>query len=177
MYEEFYAREVLKKKRKSTTFFIISGFLALIILNNLITQTNRLAINRNVVSFGLIAIFGILIFLLMERYLSVYVYKIGKESIVFAKKTGRREQDILYVRLDEIINMKDLKDMEPNSEVKETYYFVYGDVKDGCKVCEFLQESKLYRFVFLPSERILRILDRKLDHHGHGKPIKNIQLQ
>lgn len=176
MSEEFYAREVLKKKRKSTAFFIITGFLSIIVLNNLITLTNKLTNNRNIVSIGLIIVFGVMIFLLMERYLSVYVYKIGKDAIIFAKKTGNREHDILYIRLDEIENIKDLRDMEPNSEVKETYYFVYGDMEEGCKVCEFKKENKLYRFVFLPSERILRILDRKLNHHGHGRPIKKVQL-
>ncbi|HBH11654.1 MAG: Uncharacterized protein XD91_0134 [Clostridiales bacterium 38_11] len=176
MSEEFYAREVLKKKRKSTAFFIVTGFLSIIVLNNLITLTNKLASNRNLVSIGLIIVFGIMIFLLMERYLSVYVYKIGKDTIIFAKKTGNREHDILTVNLDEVINMKDFKAVEPNSEVRETYYFIYRDMEDECKVCEFKHENKLYRFVFSPSERILRILDRKLDYHGHGRPIKKVQL-
>ncbi|MDP3385670.1 MAG: hypothetical protein Q8S24_00445 [Eubacteriales bacterium] len=175
MSEEFYAREVLKKKRKSTTFFIISGFLSIIVLNNLITLTNRLVNNRNIVSIGLIIVFGIMIYLLMERYLSVYIYKIGKDAIIFAKKSGNREHDILIVNLNQITNMKDLKAMEPNSEVRETYYFVYGDMENECKVCEFMKENKLYRFVFSPSERILRILDRKLGHHEHGRSIKKIQ--
>jgi predicted protein tyrosine phosphatase len=111
----------------------------------------------------------------MERYISVYVYKIGKDSIIFAKKTGSRENDILFVKFDEILNMKDYKNMEPNTEVRATYYFVYGDMEDQCKVCEFKKENKLYRFVFSPSERILRILDRKLNYHEHGRPIKKIQ--
>ena len=174
MTEEIYAREVLKKKRISIAFFIISGFLSIIVLNNLITLTNKLPSNRNQVSLILIAAFAILIFLLLERLTSVYVYKIGKDSIIFAKKTGRREHDILHVKLDEVINMRDVIDMEPNSEVRETYYFIYSDMKAGCKVCEFKKENKLYRFVFCPSERILRILDRKLDHHGHSRSVKTI---
>ena len=174
MAEEFYAREVLKKKRKSTAFFIITGFLSIVILNNLITLTNKLESNRNIVSIGLIIVFGIMIFLLMERYLSVYVYKIGKDAIIFSKKTVNREHDILFVKLDEIINMKDLKDMQPDLEVKETYYFIYTDMSEECKVCEFKRENKLYRFVFSPSERILRIFDRKLEHHGYGRSIKKI---
>jgi NAD-dependent dihydropyrimidine dehydrogenase PreA subunit len=110
----------------------------------------------------------------MERLASVYVYKIGKDSIIFSKKTGRKEHDILHVKFDEIINMKDIIDMEPNPEIRSTYYFIYNDMKVGCKVCEFKRENKLYRFVFCPSERILRILDRKLDHHGRGRSIKTI---
>lgn len=174
MSEEFYAREVLKKKRRSTAFFIISGFLSVIVLNNLITLTNKLTSNRDLVSISLIIVFGIMIYLLMERYLSVFVYKIGKDTIIFAKKTGRKENDILLIKFDEIINMKDIKDMEPNLEVKETYYFIYSDIEENCKVCEFKKENKLYRFVFCPSERILRILDRKLEPHGSGRSIKKI---
>ena len=171
---EFYAREVLKKKRKSTAFFIISGFLSIIVLNNLITLTNRLETNRNIVSIALIIAFGFAIFLLMERYISVYVYKIGKDSIIFAKQTGGKEHDILRVNFDEILNMKDYKDIVSDAEVRETYYFVYGDMEEASKVCEFKRESKLYRFVFAPNERILRIFDRKLEHHGYGRTAKKI---
>jgi hypothetical protein len=163
MSKEYYVREILRKKVKSKIFFIISAFAYVIFINILITLTNNISAQyRNAVSIAILVLFGIIFFLMFERIMSVYVYLLSKESIAFAKKTGKRESIILEVDFKEIIVIKDISEMNPNADVKNTYYFTYGEGDASCKFCEFKKNSKLYRFVFCPNERIMRVLERKM---------------
>ncbi len=162
MNRDYSVKEVLQKKGKSTTFFAIAGFASIIILNILITLTNKLGGYRNFVSIGLVVVFGIIIFLIVERIISVYVYMIADKHIAFVKRIGKKDNIILDVKFKEIDSIMPISEMKPNTEVNNTYYFIYSEADENCKFGEYRREGKLYRFVFAPSERVMRILDRKV---------------
>ncbi|MBN2285508.1 MAG: hypothetical protein JXQ26_01410 [Tissierellales bacterium] len=161
MTQDYLVKEVLRKKKKSLSFFILIGFSLVLILNILITLTNNLPNYRNTVSVGLLVIFGIIFLLMFERMFSTYVYLLSNTSIAFSKRTGKKDQLILEVPFNDIIRIANISEMLPNADVKNTYYFTYGEGDENCKYCEFTKEERLYRFVFCPSERIMRIIERK----------------
>lgn len=162
MDKDYSVKEVLKKERRSIAFFTLAGFISVLVLNFLITLTNKLESYQNLVSIALLVVFGLIIFLLVERLISVYVYMIGDNRIAFVKRTGKRENLILEVKFKEIIRIENISEMKPNSEVANTYYFIYSEADEICKFGEYLRDGKLYRFVFAPNVRIMRILDRKV---------------
>ncbi len=160
---EYLVKEVLKKEKKSTTRIILSGFIAIIILNILITLTNNLGKIQNVVCIMLLVVFGIIIFFIVERVFSTYIYLLGEDTIGFAKAFGKKESIIIKVNIDSIKFIKKIEELEPNPEVYNTYYFIYRDALEDCYFCEYTKNKKLYRFVFNPSERLVRILERKIN--------------
>ncbi|SHI59468.1 hypothetical protein SAMN02745751_00681 [Dethiosulfatibacter aminovorans DSM 17477] len=162
MNKDYSVKEVLQKKGKSTMFFTIAGFASILILNILITLTNKLGGYRNFVSIGLVVVFGIIIFLIVERIISVYVYMIADKHIAFVKRIGKKDNIILDVKFKEIDRVLPISEMKPNAEVNNTYYFIYSEADENCKFGEYRRDGKLYRFVFAPSERVMRILDRKV---------------
>jgi hypothetical protein len=161
MTQNYSVKEVLRKKRKSVSYFVVTGFALVLILNILITLTNNLPNYRNIISVGLLIVFSIIFFLLFERIISVYVYLLSDLGIAFSKRTGKSHHIILEVPFKDIIKIDNLSKMKPNADVKNTYYFTYGEGDENCKYCEFTKEERLYRFVFCPSERIMRIIERK----------------
>lgn len=159
---DYSVKEVLQKKGKSTMFFTIAGFASILILNILITLTNRLGGHRNFVSIGLVVVFGIIIFLIVERIISVYVYMIADTHIAFVKRIGKKDNKILDVKFKEIERILPIGEMKPDSAVNNTYYFIYSEADENCRFGEYRRDGRLYRFVFAPSERIMRILNRKV---------------
>lgn len=170
---DYIIREVLQKHKKSIRLIIASMFLAVIILNILITLTNKIERFQNLVCIILLIIFGVIIFFIVERILTTYVYLLGDDKIGFAKAVGKKESIILQVRLDQIKYIKSLKELEPNADVQNTYYFIYRDSGDDGYFCEFVQNNKLFRFIFKPSERLLRILERKINGENGQKGSKD----
>ena len=159
---DYYVREVLSKKNKSIAFFFIVGIAGFVILNILITLTNRLDNYRNTVSVALVIAFLVILFLLIERIITLNVYMLSNDRIGFARRIGSKENIIIEIPFKNITDIRKIKFTEPNPKIMNTYYFIDGEVNDEDICGEFISEEKLYRFVFSPSERIMRILQKKL---------------
>ena len=95
--------QILRKRRKSLAFMIISGIFFIIILNVLITLTNNLNDMKNLVSVMLLVVFGIIIYLIIERIISVYIYLLTEDYLGFGKKIGKREHIILEIPIKDIV--------------------------------------------------------------------------
>lgn len=142
---------------------IASGFLTVIVLNILITMTNKLGSMQNIACIILLVIFGIIIFFITERIFSCYVYLLGDGNIGFAKSYGKKETLIIKVDFEEIKIFNKIEELQTNPNIVNTYYFIYRNTYDNCYFCEYERNKKLYRFIFKPSERLIRILDRKIN--------------
>ena len=154
--------QILRKRRKSLAFMIISGIFFIIILNVLITLTNNLNDMKNLVSVMLLVVFGIIIYLIIERIISVYIYLLTEDYLGFGKKIGKREHIILEIPIKDIVKYESASELEVDTELSNTYYFIYGEPRETTKFGEYYKEDKKYRFIFNPNERINRILERKL---------------
>lgn len=154
--------QILRKRRKSLAFMIISGIVLIIILNILITLTNNLNDMKNLVSVMLLVVFGIIIYLVVERIISVYIYLLTEDYLGFGKKIGKRENIIIEIPVKDIIRYESASELEVDTELSNTYYFIYGEPRESTKFGEYYKDGKKYRFIFNPNERINRILERKL---------------
>jgi len=157
--------QILRKKRKSLTFMFISGIALVVFLNILITLTNNLSSMRNVISVVLVIVFGIIIYLIVEKIISVYIYLLTDKYLAFGRKMGNRENIFLEIPISSITRYENITELDVDPKLSNTYYFIYGEPRETTKFGEFVKDNKNYRFVFNPNERINRILERKIEEN------------
>ena len=168
---EYILSESLKRNKNSTAKVIAVVFLYIIGLNQMITLTNNLAMYRNTVCILLLLITLILMYFIFKRIIFVYDYNLSEDSIEFTKLNGRHRKAILAVNFNNIKLIDKYENIYPSIKVQKTYYFIYGFNYNNCYFTEYETNNKIYRFVFKPSERLLRILERKIGNknYEHGK--------
>jgi hypothetical protein len=154
--------QILRKRRKSLAFMIISGIVLVVVLNILITLTNNLNQIKNIASVLLLIVFGIIIYLVVEKIISVYIYLLTEKYLGFGRKVGKKEHITLEIPIKDIVKYESISEMEVDTELSNTYYFIYGEPRETTRFAEYYKEDKKYRVIFNPNERINRILDRKL---------------
>ena len=155
--------QVLRKRRKSLAFMIISGIVLIVFLNILITLTNNLDNMKNLISVLLLVVFGVTIYLVVERIVSVYIYLLTEDCLGFGRKFGKKEHIILEVPIKDIIKYESASELDVDTSLSNTYYFIYGEPRETTKFCEYYKGDNKYRFIFNPNERINRILEKKLN--------------
>lgn len=168
---EYILSESLKRHKNSITKIIAIAFLSIVVLNILITLTNNLTMYRNTISILLLLITVILMYFIFRKLIFVYVYNLGEDFINFSRHNGRHNSSVLTVNFKDIKVIDKYENIYTNCKVQKTYYFIYGFNYDDCYFCEFETNNKIYRFVFKPSERLIRILERKIGNknYEHGK--------
>lgn len=162
---DYVIREILKKEKRSTAVIIALGFGAVIILNILITMTNNLGDVQNAVCIMLLFVFSIILFSIFEKIFFVYVYLLGDDFVAFEKHIGKKNQTICTIYFNQIKKIEKCSLMQANSNIQSTYYFIYKHVDPDSYYCEYEINKKLHRFIFKPSERLIRILEKKI-HKG-----------
>ncbi|QSX04932.1 hypothetical protein JYG23_09530 [Sedimentibacter sp. zth1] len=158
---EYIISEILKRKKSAMTEMIVVGILSVIILNIFITLTNNIEIYRNTICVFLLIIYCLVMYFVFKRMLFVYSYNLGEDCINFQKHIFKQNKNMLTVSLKNIKFIDKYDNIITNSNVQKTYYFIYGFVDEDCYYCEYETNNKIYRFVFKPSERLIRILERK----------------
>ncbi len=168
---EYILSENLKRHKNSITKIIAVAFLSIVVLNILITLTNNLTMYRNTISILLLLITVILMYFIFRKMIFVFVYNLGEDYINFEKHNGKHSSSLLTVNFKDIKIIDKYENIYTNCNVQKTYYFIYGFKYDDCYYCEFETNNKIYRFVFKPSERLIRILERKIGNknYEHGK--------
>ena len=157
--------QILRKRRKSLTFMFISGIVLVVFLNILITLTNNLSSMQNVISVVLVVVFGIIIYLIVEKIISVYIYLLTDEYLGFGRKMGKRESVFLEIPIKNITRYESISELDVDPKLSKTYYFIYEEPRETTKFGEFEKDKKKYRFIFNPNERINRILERKIEEN------------
>lgn len=162
---DYLITEELRKTRNSfIKNFIIILFLV-VFMNVAITSTNYLPAYRNVISFVIVIVFVSLLLVYVIDKASIIIYNLDEHEITFKKRRLNNEVTILSVPISEIHNLEKVKFNNSNTKLADTYYFVYTmyNKNNDIYYCDFIEDGKMYRFIFRPSERILRILEKKVN--------------
>lgn len=159
---------ITEELRKTRNSFIknFSIILVLVIFMNIaISSTNYLPAYRNVISFVIVIVFVSILLIYIIDKASIIIYNLDEHEIIFKKRRLNNEVTILSVPIKDIKSLKKTKFNNSNTKLADTYYFVYTmyNKNDDIYYCDFMKEGKLYRFIFRPSERILRILEKKVN--------------
>lgn len=159
-------REVKTKKQKPfwmNTLFVIA---TVVLVNYLITLCNRLGEKyAGIASIGVLILSIIMFILVIMKLLNSYIYTLKDDNLIFEKSVGKRIDIILELNLDEIILIKpyaELKD-KYTENVAHTYKLVCDNEYDKFFFGEFERNDMRYRFIFKPSERLLRIINNKVN--------------
>ncbi len=110
-------------------------------------------------------------YFVIKKMIFVYVYNLGEDFISFSKCSGKSNSDVLTVNFKDIKIIDKYENIFTNNKIQKSYFFIYGYNYDDCYYCEYETNNKAYRFVFKPSERLIRILERKIGNknYEHGK--------
>ena len=168
---EYILSENLKRNKNSITKIIIVTFVSVVILNLLITLTNNIGTYKNTISIFLVLGYCFVMYFVLKKMIFLYVYNLGESFINFARLSGRKSTDVLTINFRDIKVLDKYENIKINYMVQKTYFFIYGINYNDCYYCEYETNNKIYRFVFKPSERLIRILERKIGNknYEHGK--------
>ncbi|EOD00951.1 hypothetical protein [Caldisalinibacter kiritimatiensis] len=156
-------KEVITRKEKPLWQIMLIILGSVVFVNTLITLSNHLGrkyagIVSLIILFSSILITG---FVLM-RVFSVYSYKLVDNKLIFERVLGNKEKVLLSINIEEIETLKPYNEIDSSSKIDCIYKFVLDKEYDKFFVGEFQRDGKTYRFVFKPSERLLRIIDKKI---------------
>ena len=168
---EYILSENLKRNKNSITKIIIVTFVSVVILNLLITLTNNIGTYKNTISIFLVLGYCFVMYFVLKKMIFLYVYNLGESFINFARLSGWKSTDVLTINFRDIKVLDKYENIKINYMVQKTYFFIYGINYNDCYYCEYETNNKIYRFVFKPSERLIRILERKIGNknYEHGK--------
>lgn len=156
---------VVEKKDRPFWQIIMFILLGIVLINYLITLCNYLGEKYAGIAsvVVLVASIGICTLIIM-RLMSHYVYSIEGDTIIFERIIGKRRNIILMLKLDEIINLMPYKEVKKKDKgIALTYKFVCSREYDEYYAGEFEKDSKRYRFVFKPTERMLEVINKSLE--------------
>jgi hypothetical protein len=159
-------KEVIKRKRRPLWQIVSITVGIVVLINMLITLSNYFGTKYAGIVSIIILISSIFICTqIVMRALAVYYYKLIDGTLVFERKVGNKEKVILSVDIDRIQLLEPYNKPELNRHrVKRTYRLVLDNEYDKFYVGEFIENDERYRFIFKPSERLLRIIDRSLSN-------------
>ena len=166
---EYLVSERLKRHSKSITWIVLSMILTVVILNYSITLTNYLDSSRNAVSFALVVAFGLIIFVVFKEMICFYEYKLSSKEVIFFRASRKHERQLLSVKYSSIELIDKYENITVNTNIKKTHYYLYDLDRAGSHYFQYEENGNKYRVVFKPSERLLRILERKVDTKKDGK--------
>lgn len=161
---DYLIKEELRKDRNSMFKNSIMILIMVILMNISITKTNFLPQYRNLMSCLIVVLFVSILIIYLINKGSTIIYNLDEFEISFKKRNFKKEVLVLKVSLKDIKCLNKIENNNPNTKLEKTYYFVYSlyNKKENIYYCEYLRDDKLYRFIFRPSERILRILESKI---------------
>lgn len=159
---EYIISEILKRRKSSLMKIILVGILSIILLNICITLTNEIGMYQDLICLFLLIIYCLIMYYIFRKMIYVYSYNLGEDCINFQKHVFRRNKSVITINIKDIKIIDKYTSMNVNPDIKKTYYFIYGFVDSDCYYCEYEVNKKIYRFIFKPTERLVRILERKI---------------
>jgi len=154
---------VVQRKERSLWQIIVMILASVVLINYLITLCNLLGERyAGIASLGILLISLALCTLIIIRFLSSFAYILDDDKIVFERLLGNRSNIILSVNLSEITKISTYSEIEKNDNIAYTYKFVCDREYDKMYVCDFERESKKYRFIFKPSDRLLELIEKSM---------------
>lgn len=151
-------------KRQRPFWQVILVIIGLVIsINSLITLCNMLGEKYAGVASIIVLLSSMAACsLLIMKFISNYVYKLSHDRLIIERAVGKRNNVLLELDICEIKSIKPIDELVKDKDIERIYKFVY-DKKEENVVCgEFTRDEKKYRFVFKPSQRMLKILNNKI---------------
>ncbi|MGF7058445.1 hypothetical protein [Brassicibacter mesophilus] len=158
-------RVVVQRKERPFWQIIVMILASVVLINYLITLCNLLGERyAGIASLGILLISLTLCTLIIIRLLSSFAYILDGDKIVFERLLGNRSNIILSVNLAEITKVSTYSEINNNDNIAYTYKFVCDREYDKMYICDFERDSKKYRFIFKPSDRLLELIEKSIEN-------------
>ncbi|RKD28822.1 hypothetical protein [Thermohalobacter berrensis] len=159
-----FVKEINSKKRRPLWQVLLVAFTAIVFLNILITSCNYLG-NKYaaITSIGILAGFVVLSSFVVKRLLRSYVYTLFNDKLIFEQVIGNKRDVVLRVELDDIDYIKPYSEIDSVDNPQFTYKFICDKNYNNCYFGDFYKGGRKYRFVFRPSDRLINIINSKVN--------------
>lgn len=162
-----FIREIKEKRQTPFWQIILMIFLSVLIINNLITLTNKIeeytGLDANISSILVLFLSLALCAFVILKILSNYAYSLSDDSLIFERIIGKKVDLLLKLNISEILFVMPYTKMKKDAGIAHVYKFVYKNDQNHVYYGEFYRNEKKYRFIFHPSERMIRILQSKVN--------------
>ncbi len=161
-------KEVVKPRYFSSMEFLIGIVCSLVLLGILNFIGYIMKAQTSIVDIMTIIIFGCIIYYVIRKNHIYYKYMIIGEEFIVQQIIGIRESVVFNIHMEQIDKIsstecpcfkKEQKDQYKAkmkflscSKEKKTYYGIYHE------------SGEKYLFVFQPSEKLIQLLNKKIDH-------------
>ncbi len=155
-------REVVK--RKGNTVLTVIGLVVFVFIGMSILDSIPITRYRLVVDIFAICFFAYIVYLVIKYKVADFRYVLIDTDLIFQKILGRYETVALNVNVADILMIapKDSSDLEQYDKIEKTYNLP-GLLIGKNKYCGiFKKDNKYYRFVFLPSDKLIDLLKRSI---------------
>ncbi|MTI72013.1 MAG: hypothetical protein FH751_17340 [Firmicutes bacterium] len=152
-------REVETKNIRPLWQVSLMFLLSVVFINFLITLSNKLGKYNDFASFIILTLSLIALIILIKKVLCNYVYTLDDEQLVFKKGIGKKSKLILDLNLNEIDFIRPIKEVKKDKGVSHTYKLMCNKNNKKLYVGQFIRDGKKYRFVFKPSENLIKSID------------------
>ncbi|MGO1369933.1 MAG: hypothetical protein ACTHVE_06940 [Senegalia sp. (in: firmicutes)] len=162
-------RHVVKevKRRDNLPLWQISAIImiAIIFINILITESNRLQKHyAYIVSIAiLLSSIVIFVYFLYKRLIN-YIYILDENVLIFKKGIREKDNIKLIVKEEELEWIKPFKESEKCRGIKKTYKFIFKKNKEKIYVGQFVRNQQKYRFLFEPGKKMKKALNLEPVH-------------
>lgn len=103
---------------------------------------------------------------IINRKIAKYTYVLTDNELVFYKKIGKREKQILNVKFQDIEWIKPVAMVNRQEKYKKTYGLSCRLRGEDIYTCQYKQNGKTRRFIFQPSKAFYRELMKKIAKKG-----------
>ncbi|KGG80893.1 hypothetical protein Y919_03885 [Caloranaerobacter azorensis H53214] len=156
-------KEVITKKPKPFWEVILMVLTFVVGVNFLITLCNKLGEKyAGLASIAILILSIIICMFIIKRLLECYTYILVDDELLFEKNVGKKNNLILKVPIDDIKIIRPYRELENDENIAYTYKFICDREYDKFYFAEFEKEGKRYRFIFKPSDRLLKALGNKV---------------
>jgi len=157
-------KEVVSRKERPFWETLIIIIASVISINYLITLSNLLGRKlATIVSLGILLLSVLLCALVVIRLSTYYTYTLVDDDLVFQKTSGKKTIIIFRIKLGEIDFIKPYSEVEVDKNVDFTYRLICNRERSKLYIGEFQREEKRYRFIFKPSDRLITIINSRMN--------------
>lgn len=120
----------------------------------------------------LIAAVMLLALYIIKKYLTDYIYLIEKDRITFGRRIGKREKELLFVPLRDIVSMGDFSKYDGKLKEKKKFKFTFKNKENWyiiwCTGCYI---------ILSPTEKYLDCLTEATGRKNKDEPERNGSLK
>ena len=147
-------RQEVKEEKKPFLKTAAYIFFVVLVVSLLVELTNKLPQTIGGI-VSIIILVGTMVYCsyIINRKLAKYTYILIERELFFYKQIGKREKEILQIKLKDLEWVKPLREVKGEKRIKKRTYILTCRAKDKRNyVGQFTQGDKKYRVIFQPQE-------------------------